>query len=299
MPELPEVETIRRIVEPQVAGRTIRAVCLLQAQVVAHPAPEAFVRLLSEQTITSLGRRGKFLVFHFASGDRMVLHLRMTGQLLVTPPDFPMETHTHLVAPLSDGNELRYIDVRRFGRFWLLRPEESEAIAGLDRLGIEPLSEDLTGAYLREHFACRAVPIKAALLDQSVVCGIGNIYADEILYAARLHPENPCSHLSTRAWNRLAVTIRDIIAWGIETDAMTPEEYLAGKGKEYRNTPDLRAYGHEGKPCFRCGHTMKRVTIGGRSSCYCPYCQRKKQPFYPRNEKSRRLPCFVQIRPLL
>ena len=255
MPELPEVETIRRIVEPQTAVR------LLQAQVVAHPSPGDFVRLLSGQRIASLGRRGKFLVFHFTSGNRMVLHLRMTGQLLATPPDFPMEKHTHIKAVLSDGNELRYIDVRRFGRFWLLRP-----------------SEDLTGAYLREHFACRAVPIKAALLDQSVVCGIGNIYADEILYSARLHPEEPCSHLSTRAWNRLAVTIRDIIAWGIETDAMTPAEYLAGKGKEYRNTPDLRAYGHEGKPCLRCGRTMKHVTIGGRSSCYCPYCQRKKRP---------------------
>ena len=276
MPELPEVETIRRIVEPQVAGRTIRDVQLLQKQVVEHPVPEAFVRRLSGQTITSLDRRGKFLAFHFASGDRMVLHLRMTGQLLVTPPTFQMEKHTHLVAALSDGNELRYIDVRRFGRFWFLQSEESEAIAGLDRLGIEPLSESLTGAYLKECLAHRTIPLKAALLDQSVICGIGNIYADEILYAARLHPEEPCSHLSTRAWNRLAATIRDTIAWGIETDAMTPEEYLAGKGKEYRNTPDLRAYGHEGKPCLRCGHTMKRVTIGGRSSFYCPYCQRKK-----------------------
>lgn len=277
MPELPEIETIRRIVEPQVAGRTIRAVRLLQEHVVAHPAPDAFVRRLSGQAIASLGRRGKFLIFHFASGDRMVLHLRMTGQLLVTPPDFPLEKHTHLVAPLSDGNELRYIDVRRFGRFWFLRREESDAIAGLDRLGVEPLSERLTGAYLKERLARRTIPIKTALLDQSVVCGIGNIYADEILYAAHLHPEEPCSHLSTRAWNRLASTIRDIIAWGIETDAMTPEEYLAGKGKEYRNTPDLRAYGHEGKPCLSCGRMMKRVTIGGRSSCYCSYCQRKKR----------------------
>ena len=277
MPELPEVETIRRIVEPQIVGRTISDVRVLKEQIIAHPASEDFSRSLSGQTIAELKRRGKFLIFLFTSGDCMVLHLRMTGQLLVTPPSFPMERQTHLIATLSDGNEMRYIDIRRFGRFWFLRSDEPDTFTGIDRLGIEPFSEHLTGAYLKERLAHRAISIKMALLDQSIVCGIGNIYADEILYAACLHPEEPCNHFSTRTCNRIAVTIRDTIEWGIETDAMTPEEYLAGKGKEYRNTPDLRAYGREGKPCLRCGHTMKRVTIGGRSSCYCPHCQRKKQ----------------------
>ncbi len=277
MPELPEVETIRRILEPQLMGRTIETVDLLQLQIIAWPATgELFVQQMTGQTVAALQRRGKFLIFHFTQGDRMVLHLRMTGQLLVTPPDFPQEKHTHLVAQLSGGAELRYIDVRRFGRFWYLHPEESDAIAGMDKLGVEPLSEECTGAYLRQKGTRRKQPLKSFLLDQTIVAGIGNIYADEILFAARLHPEEPCIHLSARAWNRLAASIHEIIQWGIEADAMTPEEYLAGKGKNYSDIDGLRAYGKEGKPCSRCGHIMKRTVIGGRSSCYCPRCQRKR-----------------------
>ncbi len=277
MPELPEVETIRRILEPQLMGRTIETVDLLQLQIIAWPATgELFVQQMTGQTVAALQRRGKFLIFHFTQGDRMVLHLRMTGQLLVTPPDFPQEKHTHLVAQLSGGAELRYIDVRRFGRFWYLHPEESDAIAGMDKLGVEPLSEECTGAYLRQKGTRRKQPLKSFLLDQTIVAGIGNIYADEILFAARLHPEEPCNHLSARAWNRLAASIHEIIQWGIEADAMTPEEYLAGKGKNYSDIDGLRAYGKEGKPCSRCGHIMKRTVIGGRSSCYCPRCQRKR-----------------------
>lgn len=278
MPELPEVETIRRILEPQLLGCTIETVDLFQPQIISWPASgESFVRQLAGQSIISLRRRGKFLIFYFAQGDRMVLHLRMTGQLLVTPADFPREKHTHLVAHLSSGAELRYIDVRRFGRFWYLHPEESDAIAGLNKLGVEPLSDECTGAYLRQKGVRRKQPLKSFLLDQTAVAGVGNIYADEILFAARLHQEEPCNHLSTRAWNRLASSIHEIIQWGIEADQMTPKEYLAGRGKEYSDIEGLRAYGREGQPCPRCGYRMKRVIIGGRSSCYCPRCQRKRR----------------------
>ena len=127
------------------------------------------------------------------------------------------------------------------------------------------------------------------LLDQSVVCGIGNIYADEILFAARIHPEEPCCRLSGRAWNRLADAIKDVIARGIEEDDMTPEEYLAGRGKEYRANPGFRAYGREGKPCLNCGRPMARVVIGGRSSCFCLSLPEEKTRFLMQM-RNRRLP---------
>lgn len=276
MPELPEVETIRRILEPQVVGRTITAVRVNNAQVIAHPGAESFVALLQGQRIEGMSRRGKFLTFHLADRTRLCLHLRMTGQLLVTPGDYPSEKHTHLVLELSDGSQIRYIDVRRFGRFWALAPGEEDTVTGRGKLGLEPTDEALNGAYLQERLGRRGVAIKEALLDQSVVAGIGNIYADEILFAARINPQQPCRDLSRRTWNRLAQEIPRIIRWGIETDRMTPEEYLDGAGKEYSDISGLRAYGREGEPCTRCGRPMRRVVIGGRSSCFCPQCQRMR-----------------------
>ena len=275
MPEMPEVETIRRIIEPQVADRTIQSVEVLHPQVIAHPDSSTFACRLVDQTIVGMGRRGKFLMFKLGSGDKLVLHLRMTGQLLVTPADYPKEKHTHVIMVLSDGREIRYIDQRRFGRFWLIEANESDAAVGMDRLGFEALDDALAGGYLRERLGKRKKTSKEALLDQSIVAGIGNIYADEILWVARIHPEKPCNKLSAQAWNKLAAAIKDVIAWGIETNEMTPEEYLAGKGKEYNNIPDLKAYGRDGEPCLRCGRPLKRLTISGRSSYCCPYCQRK------------------------
>lgn len=278
MPELPEVETVRRIVGPQLVGRTIESVQMGNPAVIAYPEAPLFAALATGRTVRDVGRRGKFLVIGLEGGDRIVNHLRMTGRLLVTPADLPVEKHTHLTMRLSDGNQLRYVDQRRFGRFWYLEAGEPDTVTGIGKLGVEPLDDALTGAYLKEMLGRRGIPIKAALLDQSVVAGIGNIYADEILFAARVHPESTCSALSARAWNKLAEAIREVIAWGIESDRMTPEEYLDGRGKEYRNIPDLKAYGREGEPCPRCGRPIKRTTIAGRSSCFCPCCQRRKPP---------------------
>lgn len=203
-----------------------------------------------------MSRRGKFLTIHFENNDSLTLHLRMTGQLLVTPPDYPEEKHTHLVAGLSDGMEIRYIDVRRFGRFWYLKADEADTVTGRSKLGK------------------RKKPIKEMLLDQSIVTGIGNIYSDEILFSACIYPETKCSYMTAEQWERLAKAIPHTLLWGIEANKMTAEEYLAGMGKEYRNTPFLKAYGHEGKPCPNCGSLFERITIGGRSSCFCPKCQK-------------------------
>ncbi len=274
MPELPEVETIRRIIETQVQKCRIERVEVRRPEVVAHPAADEFCRLLAGQMISHMTRRGKFMVMHLDSHDRVILHLRMTGCLLLTPADFPEEKYTHLVFCLSDGRELRFSDMRRFGRFWLIRENEADPYSGLDRLGIEPLDARLTAEYLYAHFRKRKKAVKECLMEQGVIAGIGNIYSDEILFTAGIYPARPAGSLKREEWERLARVIPERISYFTEKNGLTPEEYLATKGKEYRNTPFLQVYGRGGSRCPKCGQTLCRMVVGGRSSVYCPDCQR-------------------------
>ena len=275
MPEMPEVETIKRIVEPQIVGLSIDSVITNHSQVIAYPDMYRFEQKMSGQTVNRMSRRGKYLTIHFNSGDSLVLHLRRTGQLLVTPSDYPMENHTHLIFNLSNGGQIRYIDVRRLGRFWLFDKNEIDDKSGQEKLGIEPLDDKLTASYLVARLGERKRPIKEILNEQSVIAGIGNIYSDEILYAAGIYPGKKCSDLSDKEWERLVLKIKEILNNSIETNRMSPQEYLEGKGKEYRNMPDLKVYGHKGKACKNCGFIIEKIVIGGRSSCYCPRCQKK------------------------
>lgn len=273
MPELPEVETIKRILEPQLAGRTITRLILIRPDIVEHPTPEVFADTVTGAAITSMDRRGKYLSVLLQDGGRIVLHLRMTGCLLVTPPNWPEEKHTHLVFHLDDGNELRFIDPRRFGRFWLFRNGEEDTISGSHKLGPEPFDNLFTADYLSGALSKRKRAIKDCLLDQSVVAGIGNIYADETLFVAKIRPDRAASALTDDEWQRLTDAIPVVITQAIKANAMTPGEYLVGKGQEYRNTPTLQVYGHAGEPCPRCGEILCRAVVAGRGSVYCPTCQ--------------------------
>lgn len=276
MPELPEVETIKRIVCPQLAGRTIETTEVRNAQVIAYPESKCFSKALSGQIISNMSRRGNFLTIQLENGDRLSLHLRMTGQLTVVPESEPIEKHTHLIFHLSGGSQLRYIDTRRFGRFWLLRKGEADTVTGQNKLGLEPTDPAITGEYLKTLLGKRKKTVKEMLLDQAVIAGIGNIYSDEILFAAKIYPGTACRILNEYDWDKLAKKIPEIIIWGIESNNMTPEEYLRGKGKEYRNISQLRIYGRAGKPCVRCGTIIDKVTICGRTSCYCRSCQKPR-----------------------
>lgn len=275
MPELPEIETVKSVIEPKVKGLTIEKVTVNRPEVIAYPAANQFCDLLTGQTISRMERRGKFLLFALDSGDRMVLHLRMTGCLLLTPAEQPEEKHTHVIFELNNGMELRFSDMRRFGRFWLIRAEEKDTYSGIDKLGSEPFGDGLTAYYLEACFGKRKKPVKMCLMDQKSIAGIGNIYSDEILFSARLHPGRPASSLSAGEWARLAETIPEVLAFFIEKNAVTQEEYLRGKGQDYRNTPFLQVYGREGGPCKVCKTSLCRIVIGGRSSTYCPVCQKE------------------------
>ncbi len=276
MPELPEVETIRRILDSQLKGQKIHAVRVNHPQVIAYPDADRFCEELTGQTFCGTGRRGKFMCLYLKNGLKIVLHLRMTGCLLVVPPEYPRENHTHLVMILENGNELRFSDIRRFGRFWLLQKDEEDVYSGIHKLGLEPTDENLTAEYLQRHFGKSRKAIKTCLLEQNVICGIGNIYSDEILFAARLHPQRQAVTLSEEEWTILAETIRHQIVYFTEMNEMTPEEFLAGKGKEYRNTPYFQVYGHGGKPCPVCGGMLEKSVIGGRSSVWCRNCQKEE-----------------------
>lgn len=275
MPELPEVETIRRVLEPQIQGLTIRSAAVNRPEVVAHPSSDEFCKQLVGQTIERMERRGKFLLMLLNSGDRIIIHLRMTGCLLYTPADLPQEKHTHLIFELNDGKELRFSDTRRFGRLCLIPSGETDTYSGIEKLGKEPFDSDFSAEYLTAHFGKRKKAIKECLLEQGVIAGIGNIYSDEILFAAKIHPARQANSLTEREWMQLAATIPQQLSYYIEKNEMTPEEYLETKGQDYRNTPFLQVYGREGEPCPNCGEVLCRMVIGGRSSIYCPACQKE------------------------
>lgn len=273
MPELPEVEAVRRVLEPQIQGLAIHKIAVSRPEVVAYPDAGEFCRRLRGEIFSCITRRGKFLILWLESGARMIVHLRMTGCLLLAPADYPEEKHTHIVFHLSNGKELRFSDTRRFGRFWLLDKDEADGYSGVEKLGREPLAPDFTAEYLSAKLGKRKKAIKECLMEQGVVAGIGNIYSDEILFAARIDPARPASSLAMEEWQHLAAIIPACLSFFVHKNEMTPEEYLAAKGQDYRNTPFLQVYGHEGEPCPVCQTALCRMVIGGRSSTFCPRCQ--------------------------
>lgn len=273
MPELPEVETIKNVIEPQIRGLTVKNIIVNRPEVIAHPAADEFCQAVTGQSLSSMARRGKFLIFHLKNKSRILLHLRMTGCLLVAPSSYPAEKHTHVVLQFDHDTELRFSDSRRFGRFWLIRDGEEDTCSGIGKLGLEALSSDCNAEYLQARFGKRKKAVKECLLDQSVIAGIGNIYSDEILFRAKICPSLPANRLTEEEWGRLAEKIPECLRYFILKNRITPEDYLEMKGRDYRNTPFLQVYGHAGEPCPDCGAELIRTVIGGRSSVYCPQCQ--------------------------
>ena len=274
MPELPEVETVRRVLGPQLAGRAINEIFAGHPDVIAHPQADEFIVRLRGQRFGEAGRRGKFLIFGLESGDRLIVHLRMTGGLLLTPAAEPAEKHTHVTFELDGGEELRFSDPRRFGRLWLIGADEQDIYSGIDKLGPEPFDEKLDAAYLKTRLGKSRRAIKECLLDQNAVAGIGNIYSDEILFAAGIYPGRPANSLSDEEWQQLAVLIPARTSFFVEKNQISPQDYLRTKGRDYRNTPYLQVYGHAGEPCPRCGQGLRREVIGGRGSVFCLRCQK-------------------------
>jgi formamidopyrimidine-DNA glycosylase len=275
VPELPEVETIRARLAPALTGRRIEHVEIADARLTRPDPPEAVAAALTGERVAGVGRRGKYLIFAFESGRHLLVHLRMTGNLQYPAEGgFAADPYRRAVVRLDDGSDVAYRDVRRFGTWTLLEPGEAENYLAQRRLGLEPLERGFTASSLERVLAGRRAPIKAALLDQRAAAGIGNIYADEALWRARIHPLSPAASLTKRELSALRKGIRDALAMGIARQGASLRDYREPGGRRGRMQDDFRVYGRAGEPCHRCGTPIEKIRASGRGSWYCPSCQR-------------------------
>lgn len=272
MPELPEVETVRRSLAPRLTGDVIASVEVFFDGCVEGSTPEELAWRLEGRRILELVRRGKYLVYQLDDGASLVIHLRMTGRLILIPAD-PVELHLHTRAlfRFRSGKALRFDDQRKFGRVMWFR--NSTSLKRRLALGVEPLDPAFTAARLGALVKGRKRPIKSLLLDQKLIAGLGNIYADEALFRARLLPWRPAGELSWQEVEALCAAIRDVLAEGLKYKGTTLRDYVDGDGRTGMFQERLQVYGREGEPCPRCGGAVARVVLGGRSSFHCPRCQ--------------------------
>lgn len=269
MPELPEVETTRRGLAPHLEGRRITKVTLRRAEL-RWPIPPQIRRLLPEQRILSVRRRAKYLLLDTEPGSAL-LHLGMTGVLRVLPADTPVGTHDHVDLALDSGRVLRFNDPRRFGcLLWQARGKAHELLRDL---GPEPLSDDFDGDHLFALSRERKAPVKNFLMDQSIVVGVGNIYAAEALFAAGISPLRPAGSLSRARYETLALEVKRILAHAIRRGGTTLRDFLAPDGEPGYFEQELFAYGREGEPCKVCGRRLRGDRLGGRATAWCGRCQ--------------------------
>lgn len=273
MPELPEVETVRRSLAGKVTGETIAEVQVLSQRAIRPLAPEVFASQLVGKTIVELGRRGKYLEFHLSDETTLIIHLRMTGRLILAGPAAPYDKHTAVVLTFESGRQLRFVDQRKFGVMEVVQ-DPGEASEGYLMLGVEPLDPGFTVDYLAKVLHGRTGKIKSLLLDQRLIAGLGNIYADEALFRAGIHPQRSAGSLSDTEVLRLHRAVREVISEGIRYRGTTIRDYVDGYGTAGSFQERLQVYGREGEPCPNCGAALLRVKVAGRSSFHCPNCQR-------------------------
>jgi formamidopyrimidine-DNA glycosylase len=272
MPELPEVETIARALREgngergsSVVGRTITRVTVRWPRHIAAPSPRALQRRLPGQTIRDVSRRGKYIVFRL-SKDFLLVHLKMSGDLVVVNGSAPKDKHAHTIFHFSDGHSLRFSDTRKFGKVFLV--DEVEAVTG--RLGPEPLEPGFTAKKLGAQLAKKRRALKPLLLDQTFIAGVGNIYADEALHLAKLHPLRRSDSLTPAEVRALWMGIRRALRTGLKYNgASIDRAYRGGSYQAY-----ARVYDRVGKPCFNCGAPIRRIVVGQRGTHFCPRCQR-------------------------
>jgi formamidopyrimidine-DNA glycosylase len=276
MPELPEVETIRRDLLPHVVGRTVTGVRIAPgaSRVIRDVPVRAFARRLVGRRIDGLARRGKYLLFRLEGKGTPVylaVHLRMTGSILCRPPRAdPADAYLRAVITLDDGSELRYADLRKLGQMWLVdSPEEA-----VGKLGPEPLDAAFTAAKLRETLSRRRAPIKTVLLDQRAVAGLGNIYTDEALFVARIHPLRLANTLSEAEVKRLHRSIRRVLNDALGNRGSSFRDYVDAAGREGTHQLRVKVFRRTGQPCYVCRTEVARIKVGGRSTHFCPCCQK-------------------------
>ena len=273
MPELPEVETIIRTLNVLVKGKTIDHVSVHLARIIQRPDDiEEFAFLLEGHTILGVERRGKFIRI-LLDGLVIVSHLRMEGRYGLYEREEPVEKHTHVVFHFNDGTELRYKDVRQFGTMHLFATGEDLVSLPLSKLGLEPLDKSFTIAQFKKILTGKKTKIKSVLLNQAYVVGIGNIYVDESLFKAGIHPESTTDALSDKQIERLHAAIVSILLESIEAGGSSIKSYVNGQGEMGMFQQQLLVYGRQNKPCVNCSSIIEKTVVGGRGTHFCPTCQ--------------------------
>lgn len=271
MPELPEVETVVRTLQQQLQHSTIVQAKVYWPNIIANQSVEMFEKLCENQTFQQYQRRGKYLVFTLTDVV-MVVHLRMEGKFYLYAQPTPPSKHTHVVFDLQQG-QLHYHDVRKFGKFYLYR--KTEPLACLAQLGLEPFDELLTASYLKQACTNLKTPIKTKLLDQTLIAGIGNIYANEICFQAKVHPLRPCGQLSLETWQQIILATQAILAQAIAKGGTTIRSYTSSLGVTGLFQLSLKVHGRCDE-CDECGHTIQKIKVNQRGTYYCPNCQKEK-----------------------
>lgn len=273
MPELPEVETVRKTLESLVNGKVIKDVSIFWPKMVKQPIEiEQFVDALRGQSILEIARRGKFLIF-YTEDYALISHLRMEGKYGVYSSELPVEKHTHAIFSFTDGSEMRYKDVRKFGTFHLFRKGSEFKEPPLLGLGPEPFSEEFTISDLKAKLVKTNRKIKPTLLDQKVLVGLGNIYVDEALFRANIHPERIASTLSDKELATLHKEIITTLSEAVEKGGSTIRSYINSQGQIGMFQLELYVYGRQNEPCKKCGSVLEKTVVGGRGTHFCPTCQ--------------------------
>jgi formamidopyrimidine-DNA glycosylase len=270
VPELPEVETIRRHLAPHVDGRTLRGLEIHDARWSLPLAPQELSAAVEGRRIEQLGRRGKYLVWELEDEAYLMLHLRMTGTLLLNPPERP--PHTRVTFDLEDG-ELQFVDPRRFGTGELALGADAMEAFFAGRLGLEPFDDEFTTAHLYALTRASRAPVKAFLLDQKRIAGVGNIYADEALFRARIHPLRPANRLTRAQVDALREGVIDSLSAGIAAKGASIDDFRDPDGVAGTFQDRFLVHLREGLPCTRCGHTVRKLRVGGRGTYVCEKCQ--------------------------
>ena len=272
MPELPEVETVRRTLEPLIKDKTIKNVTVWYPKIIMGDAEQVAKQLKGKKIIT-VDRYGKYLLIRLSDDLTLVSHLRMEGKYRLVTPDRPKQKHEHVQFEFTDGTALRYDDVRKFGRMHLVETGTERITTGIKHLGPEPNSSEFSINYFEKALAKKKKNIKNTLLDQSVVCGLGNIYVDEVLWLSKIHPLSSAQKIPREQVEILHDNINEIMQKAIKLRGTSVHTFLdaAGTSGNYQN--ELKVYGHAGQPCVRCSTKLEKIKVNGRGTTFCPTCQ--------------------------
>ncbi len=272
MPEMPEVETVRRTLLPLIKGKTIKEVTVWYPKIITGDAKE-FKQQLVGKKITTIDRYAKYLLIRLSGNLTVVSHLRMEGKYRLVKINTKKDKHDHVQIVFSDNSALRYNDVRKFGRMQLIKTGTEKEKTGISKLGAEPNSAAFTISYLQNGLARKKKNIKNTLLDQSVVAGLGNIYVDEVLWETKIHPLSQANTIPAERVAQLHDNINSLIELAIAERGTTIHTYLDANGKTGGFQKMLQVYGHKGEPCVRCGTPLEKIKVNGRGTTFCPKCQ--------------------------